>query len=378
MAVTVHEVLTLKSFNNFKLIAGVNGLNRIVNKGGFIDHEDSDIVRDVAFRNEFIFSNLPMIKDYPEKIVDFIQGFIDAGCAGFAIKTTFFKSIPDEAIQLANQNNFPVFLFDNTYIEYLILEIEDVVNIRKKNEKKVDLIKSIETNTLNKTLIKEYALEINRHFKDSIVVCYISKIDEMLRTDLKLISQIISKSSIILQKEDSFVLIHSTTDNRLENLFRSAGLISQGYKIGVSHIISDLSNLDEGLFQAKVALKYAYFSDREVTYFEKLGVFQCLIPIMDNPHIHHYYESIINTLMEYDKRHHSELLNTAIAYIESDGDIKLTSDRLFQHNNTVRYRIRKIKEILFINSLEGMKYETLAIAIQLYKLKMSQHQFRHL
>ncbi len=129
--VTVHEVLTLKSFNAFRLIAGVNGLDRVVLKGGFIDHESSEDIRRSEFKNELVFSSLPMIKDKPEKIVDFVQALIDTNTAAFAVKSIFFQDIPEDAIQLANEHNYPLFSFDDTYIEELILDIDEIVNDQK-------------------------------------------------------------------------------------------------------------------------------------------------------------------------------------------------------------------------------------------------------
>jgi DNA-binding PucR family transcriptional regulator len=70
--------------------------------------------------------------------------------------------------------------------------------------------------------------------------------------------------------------------------------------------------------------------------------------------------------MNYDKNKGTDLLNTAIVYVESEGNINTTSEKLFQHKNTIRYRIRKINELLGSNQVEGMAYETLAIAIRLY------------
>jgi DNA-binding PucR family transcriptional regulator len=41
---------------------------------------------------------------------------------------------------------------------------------------------------------------------------------------------------------------------------------------------------------------------------------------------------------------------------------------MFQHGNTIRYRINKIKEILEMENLEGSFNEQLSIAIKIYKV----------
>ena len=48
--------------------------------------------------------------------------------------------------------------------------------------------------------------------------------------------------------------------------------------------------------------------------------------------------------------------------------IQRTAEKLYQHVNTVRYRIKKIREVLDIENYDGMKHESLALAIHLYNL----------
>ncbi len=47
--------------------------------------------------------------------------------------------------------------------------------------------------------------------------------------------------------------------------------------------------------------------------------------------------------MEYDREHGTDLLKTAEAYVMYKGDFKETAKFLFQHGNTIRYRIEKNK-----------------------------------
>lgn len=54
------------------------------------------------------------------------------------------------------------------------------------------------------------------------------------------------------------------------------------------------------------------------------------------------------------------MFNTALKYIESDSVIKVTVDAFFIHENTVHYRINKIKEIFHMKDQEGEFYEHLS------------------
>ncbi|MDM8533979.1 PucR family transcriptional regulator ligand-binding domain-containing protein, partial [Clostridiaceae bacterium HSG29] len=173
MTITIHEILKLKKFKNFQLIAGVNGLDRIVTRGSFIDHEMPDEINNSEYNNEMIFSNLPLTKNSPEKIVKYIEALYNANSACFAIKTTFFNKIQDDAIETANRLGFPLFLFDDIYIEELILEIDQEVNSKKQDLKKIEIINEIENSNLNSFKIKELAYELNHYFKPYYISIYV-------------------------------------------------------------------------------------------------------------------------------------------------------------------------------------------------------------
>jgi hypothetical protein len=63
-----------------------------------------------------------------------------------------------------------------------------------------------------------------------------------------------------------------------------------------------------------------------------------------------YFLRIDRILTEYDEEHGSDLLGTLSAYIEANGDLVSASKMLFQHANTVRYRVAKIKSLLEIDT----------------------------
>lgn len=379
MSLTVHEVLKLKRYNSFRLIAGVNGLDRKVLRGGFIDHEEPEEMRNPDFEHELIFSNLTMIRDNPEKITEYVKELILAGCAGFAIKTIFFDAFPQSAIDLANKHNFPLFLFDKTYIEKLVIDIEEAVNGQKKLMKIVSIIEKLEVGDLNSYVVKNSAYEINRYFKDNILALYIYQSnDSHWKLDLKLIQSVIGKSSIVLPFEETYLLILSCDDNEkidVTSLLGTLGVTHMNSYIGISNRYDSLIHLDKVLYQSKIALKFARHKERRVVEFDDIGVYKMLIPILDNAYVVEYYDSIIEKLKKYDRKHQSELLITAQAYIKCDGDIKKTGEDLYQHTNTVRYRIRKINEILDNDMLLGMKYETLSMAIHLYELNINRSKF---
>ena len=54
----------------------------------------------------------------------------------------------------------------------------------------------------------------------------------------------------------------------------------------------------------------------------------------------------LGTLRSYDEKNATALYETALCYARCHGDAALAAKRLFQHPNTVRYRMQKAKVLL--------------------------------
>ena len=110
--------------------------------------------------------------------------------------------------------------------------------------------------------------------------------------------------------------------------------------------VQPLGDGDLSVRQAITALKYAQPSSGDVVRWEELG----LAAFSDAARQDRLFCSASSTyrgiLEAYDEEHGGELVHTAECLVQTSGDIKETSEALFQHPNTVRYRIRKMK-VLF-------------------------------
>lgn len=378
MALTVHEALKLDALKRFRLIAGMNGLDRKITRAGILDHEVGEQIRDAVQVGEFIFSNLLAIRNEPEKIIDFVKYLIDAQAACFAIKTIYFKEIPKEAIELAHKHRLPLFLFDETYVETIILEIDKAINVQNHEQHIKLMIDQISGSNLNEFRIRDLAYNINRNFKKNYIV-YFARETEMPRcNNIGLFNpnnlrKFLGESCLVISYRNGYLII-ATYDNdkseyikkASESALKSSGLLEVKYRLGISEIKNDLGVLGRAIDESKYAYDFASLYDIKHANFLNIGIYQLLLPIMNDPWVYSFYRRMIDKLISYDQDKGTDLLNTAIIYIENEGNIQNTSKKLFQHTNTIRYRIRKINEILDLNQIKGMTYETLATAIRLH------------
>ena len=57
-------------------------------------------------------------------------------------------------------------------------------------------------------------------------------------------------------------------------------------------------------------------------------------------------EEPLKPLLEYDRTHKSDHVDTLESYLKHNGSIQAVSEEMFTHRNTVIYRMNKIKELL--------------------------------
>ncbi len=81
--------------------------------------------------------------------------------------------------------------------------------------------------------------------------------------------------------------------------------------------------------------------------FEDTGSYRLLLPAMseDPRELERFYEETVAPLAAYDDQYETELVATVEAYLENDGNVTPTAERLFTHRHTVRYRLERVREL---------------------------------
>ena len=102
----------------------------------------------------------------------------------------------------------------------------------------------------------------------------------------------------------------------------------------------------ESLGEAELALRMCTTGVVEV---DDLGVLGLLAADADPARLRRLVDRWIGSLVAYDEAHNGELVGTLGAYLQSHGGIESTARILFVHSSTVKYRIRRISELLRID-----------------------------
>lgn len=139
-------------------------------------------------------------------------------------------------------------------------------------------------------------------------------------------------------------------------------------RIGVGTAVEDVLSVKRSFIEALKALevgKYIY-GDRSVVAFEDLGPFGLLrLENIQRRDFGSNFDKIM-PLLNHDNS--EELLETLQAYLESESNFNIASNRLFLHTNTVRYRIAKIQEMCDIDLNDPMERLKTEITLKFLEL----------
>lgn len=380
MSITVLDAMKLNSLKNFRLVAGQWGLNRSIERVGILDYEYVKNIKGQFVQGEFILSSFLFAKDDVRLLDEAIRSLIEDNVACLAIKNIYYDELPAEVIDYADKKGFPIFIFDNSvFFEDIITEITDIVRSVDKYaqmEAKVDMI--LHKNS-SKTLIRELAMEINSSFNENFIVLYLK---EKRYTSNKNIINILekykrdsqSKGDAALKYRDGIlgIITSKKTDmidwnKTVYDFISSMNINSDKFYIGIGENHFVINDLNIGIAESLNAMRICEINSQDMIFYENIGIYKILLPYMNEHWISDFCLNLILPLKHYDEENGTEIFHTAFSYIENDGNIKETAKALFLHENTIRYRINKVKEILNMQNLDGSFYEQLSVAIKIYK-----------
>lgn len=96
--------------------------------------------------------------------------------------------------------------------------------------------------------------------------------------------------------------------------------------------------------------------------FDETGAYRLLLS-QDPDELQRFYEETIAPLSAYDAQYETELVATVEAFLDADGNVAATSQRLFTHRHTVRYRLDRVRELteLDVGSSDGREKLSLGL-----------------
>lgn len=145
-----------------------------------------------------------------------------------------------------------------------------------------------------------------------------------------------------------------------------AGLPGFTFALGRSRIAEDPADLPRAASEALLATNVVQGSaDGALLAFEETGAYRLLLSAMsENPEeLQRFYAETVEPLVAYDEQYETELLRTLETFLEADGNVAGTAQRLFTHRHTIYYRLERVRELsgLDVSSSDGREKLSLGI-----------------
>jgi sugar diacid utilization regulator len=118
-------------------------------------------------------------------------------------------------------------------------------------------------------------------------------------------------------------------------------------RIGIGGRRGRIDEFPDSYREARLALKIQQVIGGcgRLTLFDDLGVYQVLATTQDPVTIERFVHEWLGTLMDYDAAHGAQLVMTLSEYLECGGNYNATARVLSVHRSTLKYRLKRIREV---------------------------------
>ncbi len=144
-----------------------------------------------------------------------------------------------------------------------------------------------------------------------------------------------------------------------------AGLPAHMLTVAISRHADEPADLHRAGTEALLAANVAEARGLEQLSFEETGAYRLLLPAMseDPSELQGFFEETVAPLVDYDEQYETELVRTLESFLDADGNVARTAERLFTHRHTIRYRLERVRELsgLDVSSTDGRERLSLGL-----------------
>ena len=135
--------------------------------------------------------------------------------------------------------------------------------------------------------------------------------------------------------------------------------------LGLSRPTTDPADLHRAGAEALLAANVAEARGLGCLAFDETGAYRLLLPAMsdDAAELRRFHEETVAPLITYDEQYETELVRTLETFLEADGNVARTAEKLFTHRHTIRYRLDRVRELsgLDVGSSDGRERLSLGL-----------------
>ena len=348
----IKELFRLQNIHRLRLIAGQDGLERTVTEAVLFEYDPSSVQLPDFYRGDLVVTTLAYARGDAKLVGHSLQALMNQGIAGLMVKTAYFSELPQAVITLANRLGTPVFLFDDTYIEEVILQVTDLIRGKRHFAGFEQDVDALMRGDLTEEQTRERARRIDpvghgRYRLYAVnpkerVVSLDDRLYALLETDADATRRCTfiewRRMMLALCREEDGLTAEEARA-RFGDMLTRAGIDAQAVVIGQSDLREARAQLGTSMCEAVYAARAVKLCGKAALGAHELGM-------SENPFVCDRCRRVLSAIREYDAQNHTNLEQTALVYVKENMEIAAAAKALFQHPNTVRYRLSKIQRIM--------------------------------
>ncbi|MBQ1310717.1 MAG: PucR family transcriptional regulator ligand-binding domain-containing protein [Blautia sp.] len=361
MGFTIEDML-LVSGDRYKmqLAAGKDGWSNSIS--WLLLLEERTIIRNFSGKELAVTTGLGFQSE--EALLQLAEDLYTHNASGLIVNTGFYiMEIPDSVLHFCDENGFPLLTVPwKVYLADMIKDLSIRVFIQSTTDEQISgaLIHAIENPESRDHYVKELLpyFDLDGNFQVAVVTTgELDKMDTVERKRLSYRLQLyltnLTHNGHFFYYDSYFVIIMNALTQEqtgeIVNAFAARlkkKLPEQKICIGLSDVVPDISNLHIAYKRARAAAAMAAGSNRSLCCFSDMGIYRLLYSIEDRMLLKDYAQTLLEPLLEHDRKHHGDYICTLSNYLKHDGSIKTMAEEMFIHRNTILYRMNNIKELL--------------------------------
>lgn len=375
--------------NELKLVAGSGGMHRRVTWVTMM--ETPDMADHLSGEELILTTGIGLEKEnICQSFFQLVRGLSEHGASGVVVNTgRYISDIPEAVAEYCDRADFPLF----TLPWEIRLSTSVIQPLCECIVQDNTLEEEVSTGFKNAIFFPDqedrYIVPLSRHHfnrDDRYAICMF-RIDNVssdpyaLAESIRIrlwnhLREIYPKCAVFTNDRDIIAVISTEhtaqvrilAEDLLDHVCFFLPMNKEKIYIGIGKLTKSIKCISKSYRQARaiVGLQMKGSVPQDKIFFTDMGPYRLLLGIDDDEIKEDYWNEILGPLARHDKEKGSDLVEVLRLYLENDGSISRTAEKLYVHRNTVNYKINQASKILKMDlgSLENRMELLLAYLVR--------------
>lgn len=305
-----------------------------------------------------------------------ILAILERKIAMLAIRKRGFTAVSDAAAALIRKTGIPVVFYEQEFYENIIVEVRTLLEEDRQQQGNSALIQKLVSPEMEAPAGVIYELFGSTAEFIQCAACLptgdrcslhatLGLLDSELQTFVKENANTISFARTCLYQDKiiAFLLFRRPSEGGAgEALARTIARIDK-MRVGIGSFCETMS-ADVALRTSLMALDETTASTPRLIW-DEMGMVAFEKILQADRLFLNLAQGYARRILNYDRQHNSDLLRTALAFSRNRGSIVKTAKLIHIHENTVRYRLKKLCELLGVDDTDFTNLFGLTLLIEL-------------